>query len=65
VLRVAVRLALVRQYHFALVLREHYPLVIRPEVLGLHGVDLLIVHKGCAYRIALSVAPVAAQECRI
>jgi hypothetical protein len=54
--------ALVRQHHFALVLKEHYPLVIRSEELDLHGVDLLVVDDGLAFGIALSVQTSAAHR---
>ena len=54
--------ALVRQHHFALVLKEHYPLVIRSEELDLHGVDLLVVKDGLAFGIALSVQTSAAHR---
>jgi hypothetical protein len=54
--------ALVRQHHFSLVLKEHFPLVVRSEELDLHGVDLLVVQDGRAYGIALSVETTAAHE---
>jgi len=54
--------ALVRQHHFALVLKEHYPLVIRSEELDLHGVDLLVVDEGLAFGVALSVQTDAAHR---
>jgi len=47
--------ALVRQHHFFLVLKEHFPIVVRSEELDLNGVDLLVVDKGRAYGVALSV----------
>lgn len=52
--------ALVRQHHFALVLKEHFPLVVRSEELDLHGVDILVVENGRAYGVALSVQTDAA-----
>lgn len=52
--------ALVRQHHFALVLKEHFSLVVRSEELDLHGVDLLVVDRGRAYGVALSVQTEAA-----
>jgi hypothetical protein len=54
--------ALVRQHHFALILKEHYPLVIRSEELDLHGVDLLVVDEGLAFGIALSVQTTTAHR---
>ncbi len=54
--------ALVRQHHFYLMLREHYPIVVRSEELDLNGVDLLIVEQGRAYGIALSVETEAAHS---
>ena len=47
--------ALVRQHHFFLVLKEHFPVVVRSEELDFNGVDLLVVEHGRAYGIALSV----------
>ena len=52
--------ALVRQHHFFLVLKEHFPIVVRSEELDLNGVDLLVVDGGRAYGIALSVETEAA-----
>ena len=54
--------ALVRQHHFFLVLREHFPIVVRSEELDLNGVDLLVVERGRAYGIALSVETGAAHS---
>lgn len=54
--------ALVRQHHFFLVLKEHFPFVVRSEELDLHGVDLLVIESGCAYGIALSVATTSAHH---
>src|SRR5258708_16796101 len=52
--------ALVRQHYFSLVLKEHFPLVVRSEQLDLDGVDILVVEGGRAYGIALSVETSAA-----
>ncbi len=54
--------ALVRQHHFCLVLKEHFPIVIRSEELDLNGVDLLVVDGRRAYGIALSVETEAAHS---
>ena len=48
---------LVRQHHFALLLQEHFDLVIWSDKLDReHGVDLLVIHEGMAYGLALSVS---------
>lgn len=54
--------ALVRQHHFCLVLKEHFPFVVRSEELDLHGVDILVIENGSAYGIALSVATTSAHH---
>lgn len=48
---------LVRQHHFALLLQEHFDLVIWSEQLDReHGVDLVLIHEGMTYGLALSVS---------
>lgn len=48
---------LVRQHHFALLLQEHFDLVIWSDKLDReHGLDLVLVHAGMAYGLALSVS---------
>jgi hypothetical protein len=48
---------LVRQHHFALLLQEHFDLVIWNDKLDREcGVDLLLIHEGMAYGLALSVS---------
>lgn len=54
--------ALVRQHHFALVSKEHFPIVVRSEELDLHGLDLMLVESGQAFSIALSVPTVRARS---
>ena len=54
--------AFVRQHHFELVLRAHFPLVLRGQMLDLEGLDFVLVEDGCAYALALSVRTGAAQE---
>jgi|SRR4051794_20813318 len=48
---------LVRQHHFALLLQEHFDLVIWSEKLDReHGLDLVLIHEGRAFGLALSVS---------
>lgn len=48
---------LVRQHHFALLLQEHLDLVIWSEKLDReYGVDLVVIHEGRAFGLALSVS---------
>jgi hypothetical protein len=54
--------AFVRQHHFELVLREHFPLVLRAQALDLEGFDFVLIEQGSAYALALSVQTASAQE---
>jgi hypothetical protein len=48
---------LVRQHHFALLLQEHFDLVIWDDKLDReHGVDLVLIHEGKVFGLALSVS---------
>jgi hypothetical protein len=48
---------LVRQHHFALLLQEHFDLVIWSDKLDReYGVDLVLIHDRLAYGLALSVS---------